>query len=84
MRKELCIKRYRNYKNYLHNFSKFDGIFLFKSLIKLGDCVPIIQDGKIISLQFTATYTLQFKDSYLLLPSSLRKLGQSFLALQFL
>jgi len=78
---DICIRKYRNYKIYLHNFSKFDGYFLVKYLAKLGTCDPIIHKGKIISLKFSSfskkgdsIYNVTFKDSYLLLPSSLRKL----------
>jgi len=76
---DLCIRKYNNYRIYLHNFSKFDGYFLVKYLAKIGICDPIIHKGKIISLNFTYNnYNIVFKDSYLLLPSSLRKLGKSF------
>ena len=76
---DICIRKYNNYKVYLHNFSKFDGYFLVKYLSKIGNCDPIIHKGKIITLKFTYNnYNIIFKDSYLLLPSSLRKLGKSF------
>ena len=76
---DICIRKYKNYKVYLHNFSKFDGYFLVKYLAKIGSCDPIIHKGKIISLNFNYNnYNITFKDSYLLLPSSLRKLGKSF------
>jgi len=81
---DLCIRKYRDHKIYLHNFSSFDGIFLLKALTKIGNCSPIINDGKLISLLFKFklskkdNFTLQFRDSFLLLPSSLKKLGKSF------
>jgi hypothetical protein len=76
---DICIKKYRNYRIYFHNFSKFDGYFLVKYLAKIGTCDPIIHKGKIISLKFSYNnYNITFKDSYLLLPSSLRKLCKSF------
>jgi len=76
---DICTRKYKNYKIYLHNFSKFDGYFLVKYLAKIGICDPIIHKGKIISVKFTYNdYNITFKDSYLLLPSSLRKLGKSF------
>lgn len=78
---DICTRKYRNYRVYLHNFSKFDGYFLTKYLSKLGYCDPIIHKGRIISLNFTShnsPYTIIFKDSYLLLPASLRSLGKSF------
>lgn len=76
---DICIKKYRNYKIYFHNFSKFDGYFLIKYLAKIGTCDPIIHKGKILSVKFAYNnYNITFKDSYLLLPSSLRKLCESF------
>ncbi len=76
---DICIRKYNNYKIYFHNFSKFDGYFLVKYLAKIGNCDPIIHKGRIISLNFNYNdINITFKDSYLLLPSSLRKLGKSF------
>src|SRR6266567_1846033 len=76
---DICINKYKNYKVYFHNFSKFDGYFLVKYLAKIGDCDPIIHKGKIISLKFYyKDYEITFKDCYLLLPSSLKKLSKSF------
>jgi hypothetical protein len=78
---DICIRKYRNYKVYLHNFSKFDGYFLVKYLSNLGFCDPIIHKGRIISLnfiKFNTKYSITFKDSLLLLPASLRDLGKSF------
>lgn len=76
---DICVKKYRNYRIYLHNFSKFDGFFLLKYLSNIGFCDPIIHKGKIISVQFTyKNYTVYFKDSYLLLPASLHSLSKSF------
>jgi len=34
--KDLLVKKYDNYKVYIHNLSNFDGIFLLKILVKLG------------------------------------------------
>jgi len=76
---DICIRKYNSYKVYLHNFSKFDGYFLVKYLAKIGTCDPIINKGKIISVNFNYNdINITFKDSYLLLPSSLKKLGKSF------
>src|SRR5918911_5780051 len=77
---DLSIKKYDNYKIYLHNFSKFDGIFLLKALCNINNSIvdPIIHDGKLISIQFSyKNIILHFRDSYLLLLSSLKKLGNS-------
>ena len=77
---DICIRKYRNYNIYLHNFSKFDGYLLIKYLNKLGNCFPIIHKGRIIQVKFklkNSKYKITFKDSYLLLPSSLRDLCKS-------
>jgi hypothetical protein len=78
--KDLNIKKYHNYNIYLHNFSRFDAYFLIKHLCKLGVCEPIIHKGRIIQIEFynENQWTLYFKDSYFLLPASLRKLCKSF------
>src|SRR4029077_15478276 len=79
--KDLNIKKYDNYNVYFHNFSKFDAYFLIKQFSKLGFIEPIIHKGRIISLEFinkNNSYILNFKDSYLMLPSSLRNLCKSF------
>jgi hypothetical protein len=79
--KDICKRKYKNYKIYMHNFSRFDGYFLVKHLSNLGYCDPIINKGKIISCKFTlyeTNITVTFMDSLLLLPSSLRELSESF------
>jgi hypothetical protein len=61
--KEIMIKKYDNYKIYIHNFSGFDGIFLLKILANLGECKPIIPKGKIISIRFKLNgYVVTFKN----------------------
>jgi hypothetical protein len=63
--------------------AKFDIIFLLKYLVKLGDVNPIIHNGRIISINLNygkdLEYKLQFKDSYLILLSSLAKLTKGFM-----
>lgn len=47
--KSLMQRKYNGYKVYLHNFSNFDGIFLFNILNELSnDIKPIINDGNFI------------------------------------
>ena len=47
--KSLMQRKYNGYKVYLHNFSNFDGIFLFNILTELSnDIKPIINDGNFI------------------------------------
>lgn len=78
----LLIRKYHGYKVYLHNFSNFDGVFLLKQIANLTSKVDIImKDNKIISLKINYgenNYNITFRDSFLLLPSSLRKLATSF------
>ena len=77
-------KKYNQYKVYVHNFSHFDGVFLLGILSSLSDKLkPIIRDGRIIDLSFEfgegkTKYKLYFRDSYLLLPASLRRLAKNF------
>lgn len=78
------LKNYNHYSIYFHNFAKFDSYFILKYLPDFGIVDPIIHKDKLITLKLTLphdnnkTTKLIFKDSYLLLPSSLRNLCQSF------
>jgi hypothetical protein len=69
---------------YAHNLSGFDGIFLMKHLLPLGKVEPLLFNGKLMSIKVrigstkSNTKTIVFKDSYLLLPLSLRKLCAAF------
>ena len=81
--RDICIRKYKGYKIYLHNFAKFDGIFLIKYLAEIGKCNPVIHKGKIISFRKKPNWKkdfsyITFLDSYLMLPSSLKKLSESF------
>src|SRR6266478_3866382 len=50
--KDLMIKKYDNHNVYIHNLSKFDGIFLLKILANLGQIKPLIHHGDLISIGF--------------------------------
>jgi len=69
---------------YAHNLSNFDGIFLLKQLIKYGEVKPLYFNNRLMSIQVKLNIdghegkTLVFKDSYLLLPYSLRSLCDAF------
>jgi len=83
--KALMKTKYTGYKIYLHNFAKFDAIFLVQILNELGYINPILNKGQIITvpLKFSKKeesriYTITFKDSLQLLLASLRKLAISF------
>ena len=77
--KDICRRKYNYFNIYLHNFAKFDAIFLIKHLAQIGECIPIIHKGKIISFEFKYNkITVTFRDSYLLLLSRLDKLSKSF------
>jgi hypothetical protein len=79
--KYLMKRKYHNYKVYLHNFSNFDVIFLLNVITDLSDNVkPVIRDGRFINLRlrFADKYNLYFRDSYLILPVSLKKLAKEF------
>jgi hypothetical protein len=52
-----------------------------KHLVKLGECNALLHDGNLLSLSFkgkNVKYPIIFKDSLKLLPSSLKKLSESF------
>jgi hypothetical protein len=75
------IEKYNNYKVYIHNLSRFDGIFLLRILAKIENSklVPIIKDEKMIALTLKfGKSKITFHDSMLLLPSSLNKLSKCF------
>jgi hypothetical protein len=80
--KSIMIRKYNGYNVYMHNMAKFDIIFLLKYLIELGTVQPRIHNGRIINIDLkfgkSNKYQLQFRDSYLLLLSSLDKLCKSF------
>jgi len=65
---------------YAHNLSGFDGIFLMKHLLSFGKVEPLLFNGKLMSIKLVTPSgrTITFKDSYLLLPLSLRKLCKAF------
>lgn len=77
--------KYNQHRVYLHNFSYFDGIFLIKIISNSIDSSyikPIIRDGRIINLRVDFgsaknKYYIEFRYSYLLLPTSLEKLGKT-------
>jgi hypothetical protein len=80
--KSILIRKYNGYKIYIHKMSNFDVIFLLKYLIKIADVHPTIHNSKIISIQINygkeGQYHVNFRDSYLILLSSLAKLCSSF------
>nr|UEP17200.1 hypothetical protein [Russula sp.] len=78
----IFIRKYNGYKIYVHNLAKFDVIFLFKYLVKIAIMDPKIHKGRIISLGINYgennEYQIEFRDSYLILLNSLRKLCTAF------
>nr|QWO71389.1 DNA polymerase [Termitomyces sp. T123] len=79
--KSLFLRKNRGYKIFLHNFSNFDIIFILNELVEVSHSLSfILNDNSFIflNLKFSEKYNLNFRDSFLLLPSSLRKLAKSF------
>ena len=76
----LMQRKYNGYAVYLHNFSKFDGVFLLRHLSNLSNNIKFIcRAGEFINISFTfGRYRLYFRDSLLMLPGSLSKLSKSF------
>lgn len=77
----LMKRKYNGYRIYFHNFSNFDCIFLFRILTMLTEDINIIyRNNQFIEIKFKfGNYTIFFRDSYLLLPSSLDKLAIAFI-----
>jgi hypothetical protein len=70
---------------YAHNLSGFDGILLLKHIISYEGVTvePLVFNGKLMSIKLKiakgkSTRVVIFKDSYLLLSMSLRRLCKSF------
>ena len=69
---------------YAHNLSGFDGTFILKYILEFGKVEPVLFNGKLMSIKLRLNIdgyknkTIIFKDSYLLLPISLRKLCLAF------
>jgi DNA polymerase elongation subunit (family B) len=62
--RDLMVKKYDNYKVYIHNLSEFDANFLLKILANLGQIKPIIHHNDIISINFKfRSYSIDFRDS---------------------
>jgi hypothetical protein len=85
--RSLLFTKYHGWNIYFHNFSLFDGVFILKILAEIPDSklIPIKnKDGKLLYLKLiwninsNNKYYINFKDSYLMLPESLRKLAHSF------
>ena len=79
------IYKYNNYIVFAHNFSRFDSIFILSVLVKFVTnevyTINILKrnsDFINISIKLDKTFQINFRDSYLLLPSSLKTLAKSF------
>jgi hypothetical protein len=76
-------RKYNNYKVYLHNLSNFDGIFIFNILTSLKNfhINHTKKDGKMIDIELVSLsykFKINFRDSLLMLPVSLKNLCVSF------
>lgn len=83
--KDLLIKNNKNCVVYIHNNKNFDSIYIINSLIGTNLHIdPLLRDKKSLCLPITKnkgkkdSIKIILKDSYLLLPSSLRKLCKSY------
>lgn len=75
----LLDKKYNNYKFYVHNLAKFDGVFLMRILSEMGELNPVLNDSRIITKELLGKESkITFLDSYQMLPGSLRKLASTF------
>ena len=90
---QFLTKKYHGFKFYAHNLSSFDGVFILNNLVQLSEKIkikvePLFRDRKLISIkvrygwrydQSKFRYHLEFRDSLLILLSSLKKLSETFL-----
>jgi hypothetical protein len=86
--KSLMRFKYNGSNIYIHNGSSFDLIFLLRIITQMNGTVdPLIKDGKFINIKLSwgpilengkPAYHINFRDSFLILPSSLRKLAKAF------
>lgn len=80
----MFTRKYTGKTVYIHNSSEFDLIFLLKHLVNYPSLQvnPVIKDGKFINVNINYgpkhRYSLDLRDSVLLLNSSLSKLGNAF------
>ncbi len=78
--KSVMKKKYNGYLIFFHNLSYFDGIFIFKILTNLSNKIePIFRDNQMIEIKFyfgyNNKYYLIFRDSFNILPASLKKIS---------
>jgi len=80
--KSLINEKYNNYKIYIHNLSRFDGIFLLSILATMKETkLDVLQrEDKMfaLTLKYGNKCKITFHDSMLMLPSSLDKLSKAF------
>lgn len=83
-------RKYIGWNVYIHNGSLFDCIFLLKYISEIGHVDLLMKDNKFINIKLSwgaykdkkgktkYNYNINFRDSLLLLPASLRKLAIAF------
>jgi hypothetical protein len=79
-------QKYKGYTIRIHNFSKFDSLYMLKILYKMYKIGALFKDGKVISLNLSSKnknkkenkLKLFIKDSLKLLPLSLENLVRGF------
>lgn len=80
----LLTRKYNNKILYIHNGSKFDLIFLLKHIANYPNVKvnPVIKEGSFINLEIqygrNQVYRINIRDSFLLLPASLKQLALQF------
>lgn len=77
--------KYSGYAIYVHNLSHFDGIFLLNALTAIDKDIkidPILRNGNMINIKVKygpkKKYNISFRDSFLILPMSLKELAKQF------
>lgn len=85
--KDIMKRKYNGWSVYLHNFSRFDAIFLINVIVSISDKIKVLKrESEIlnINLRFGRKnqYSVNFRDSYLLFPVRLRELCEHFKILE--
>lgn len=81
--KSILIPKYNGWLVYLHNFSRFDGVFILNILVTISDKVePLIRETDLLNINiYYGThneYIISFRDTLLLIPVSLKELCKAF------
>lgn len=81
--KDIIRAKYNGWKVYLHNFSRFDSVFILNIIASISNKIKVLKrDSQFLNINIKYgdkdQYQLNFRDSYLLIPVKLKDLCLSF------